>query len=201
MKLIVENLTIKRGGEEIVTGIAFEVNAGETLIVTGENGAGKSTTLRGVTGLLPLAQGTVRLFDETGKEFENPVREYCHYLGHQNGMKSALTVRENLLFWRGYNTHPDLAVDEALEEVELEHTADLPYHYLSSGQKRRVAIARLLVNDRPVWVLDEPTSGLDAHSVARFTALCQAFCQGGGILIAATHLDLGLNDTKQLVIG
>jgi len=200
MKLIVENLSLERGGQTIVSNISFEVHAGEALIVTGENGAGKSTTLRGVAGLLPISAGSITLLDETGKVFENPVKEYCHYLGHENSMKSALSVKENLEFWRNFCTEPDLTVEEALEEVGLVHTLDLPFHYLSSGQKRRVAIARLLITDRPIWILDEPTSGFDAHSVKMFSNLCQTFCEGGGILIAATHLDLDLGSAKTLEI-
>lgn len=201
MKLCVENMALTRAGQEIVSGVSFEVCAGEALVVTGENGAGKSTTLRGVAGLLPLAQGNVSLIDETGKAFENPVREYCHYLGHQNGMKPSLSVRENLDFWQKFMGENLLSIEEALEEVDLTHTLDLPYYYLSAGQKRRVAIARLLVSDRPVWILDEPTSGLDAQSVNLFTSLARAFVADDGILIAATHLPLGLENSKTLEIG
>ncbi len=194
-------MTIERGGEEIVSGISLELNSGEALVVTGENGSGKSTTLRGIAGLLPLASGDVTLTDETGKQFENPVREYCHYLGHQNGMKMALSVRENLEFWQEFMGEALLNVEQALEEVDLAHTIDLPFNYLSAGMKRRVAIARLLVSDRPIWILDEPTSGLDAQSVKLFTSLAKAFVEDDGILIAATHLPLGLERTKTLEIG
>lgn len=201
MKLSIEDIMIERAGQEIVSGISFELEAGEALIVTGENGSGKSTTLRGIAGLLPLGGGTVSLTDETGKAFENPVREYCHYLGHQNGMKMALTVRENLEFWQEFMGEALLSIEEALGEVDLAHTIDLPFNYLSAGMKRRVAIARLLVSDRPIWILDEPTSGLDAQSVNLFTALAKAFVEDDGILIAATHLPLGLEKTKTLEIG
>lgn len=200
MKLIVENLGITRGEHAIVSNVSFELQAGDALIVTGENGSGKSTTLRGVAGLLPLAQGTVTLLDENGKTFEGETREYCHYLGHQNGMKMALSVRENLDFWQKFCGEPHLTIEEALDEVDLAHTIDLPFSYLSAGMKRRVSIAKLLVTDRPIWIVDEPTAGLDAHSVKMFTGLCKAFCDGGGILIAATHLPLGLETEKKLHI-
>lgn len=201
MKLTVSNIAINRAGQEIVSDISFELSAGETLIVTGENGSGKSTTLRGIAGLLPLQDGSIELSDETGKQFEEPVREFCHYLGHQNGLKPSLTVRENLEFWQEFMGEAHLAIDEALDEVDLTHTLDLPYHYLSAGQKRRVAIARLLISDRPIWILDEPTSGLDAHSVNIFTGLAKTFVEDDGILIVATHLPLGLGKTKTLEIG
>jgi len=201
MKLIVENLSIQRAGLEIVAGISFELSGGEALIVTGENGSGKSTTLRGVAGLLPLAGGRIELSDDTGKAFEEPVREFCHYLGHQNGLKTSLTVRENLEFWQNFMGEAHLSVKEALDEVDLSHVVDLPFNYLSAGQKRRVAIARLLVSDRPVWILDEPTAGLDAQSVDIFSGLARNFCADDGILIAATHLPLGIDSTKTLEIG
>jgi len=201
MKLRVENMALSRAGHQVVGDVDFTLSAGEALIVTGENGSGKSTTLRGIAGLLPLTAGTISLVDETGKSFENPVREYCHYLGHQNGMKPSLSVRENLEFWQKFMGEKLLSVDEALEEVDLTHTLELPYHYLSAGQKRRVAIARLLVSDRPIWILDEPTSGLDAQSVSVFTSLAKTFVEDDGILIAATHLPLGLEKTQTLEIG
>ncbi len=201
MKLIVENLSIHRATQEIVSDISFELSSGEALIVTGENGSGKSTTLRGIAGLMPLNTGSIKLLDEKGKQFEGEIREYCHYLGHQNGMKPSLTVRENLDFWQKFCGDPDLTIEEALDEVDLAHTIDLPFSYLSAGMKRRVSIARLLVSDRPVWIVDEPTAGLDAQSVRMFTGLCHAFCEGGGILIAATHLPLGIETEKTLEIG
>lgn len=196
-----DNISINRGEQEIVSGISFELSAGDALIVTGENGSGKSTTLRGVAGLLPLSIGSISLRDENDKQFEGEMREYCHYLGHKNAMKSTLSVRENLEFWQQFCGDAHLTVEQALEEVDLLHTLDLPFHYLSAGQKRRVAIARLLVSDRPVWIMDEPTSGLDGHSVKTFTNLCHAFCAEGGILIAATHLPLGIETEKTLEIG
>ena len=201
MKLIVENLGLSRASQAVVSDITFELNAGDALIVTGENGSGKSTTLRGIAGLLPLTEGSITILDENGKQFEGETREYCHYLGHQNGMKPSLTVRENLDFWQKFCGEADLTIEEALEEVDLAHTIDLPFSYLSAGMKRRVSIARLLVSDRPIWILDEPTAGLDAHSVKMFTSLCHTFCDGGGILIAATHLPLGIETEKTLEIG
>jgi heme exporter protein A len=93
-----------------------------------------------------------------------------------------------------------MSIVEALDFVELPQVLDLPFGYLSTGMKRRTAIARLLINERPIWVLDEPTSGLDAKSSAMFTGLCQDHCANGGILIAATHLPLGIKDAKKLEI-
>ncbi len=201
MELSVSDIAVERSGNEIVSGISFDLVAGEALIVTGENGSGKSTTLRGIAGLLPLARGNVSLLDDTGKSFEGEMREYCHYLGHQNAMKPTLSVRENLEFWQKFLGHPELSVEQALDEVDLLHTLDLPYGYLSAGQRRRAAIARLLISDRPVWILDEPTAGLDRNSTKTFSALAREFCASGGILVVATHIPLGLKNTHSLEIS
>jgi len=198
VKLFVKNLTVERAGEAVVDNLAFQVEAGKAVFITGENGAGKSTALRAIAGLMPLAKGHVYLEDETGRRFGEPVREYCHYLGHKNGMKAALSVWENLKFWQDFYGDPVMEIHAALAIVELEHTADLPFHYLSAGQKRRAAIARLIASDRPVWILDEPTSGLDEASVRRFAQIAQTHCQEGGIVIAATHLDLGFPSSQNL---
>ena len=113
-------------------------------------------------------------------------------------MKPALTVSENLRFWRGFLGEAHLDVDEALDMVGLGDLGHLPFGYLSTGQRRRVAIARLVVSYRPLWLLDEPTSGLDRASEMQFTALMQAHREEGGIIVAATHQPLGLDDAVQL---
>ena len=116
-------------------------------------------------------------------------------------MKTALTVEENLVFWRQFNGEPHLEPDEALEMVGLGDIGHLPFGYLSTGQKRRVSIARLLVSYRPLWLLDEPTAGLDAASEAQFAALMQAHLEDGGMIMAATHLPLGLDGAQELRMG
>jgi len=199
MRLAVENLSGERGGELIFSGLSFALDPGQALLVTGLNGAGKSTLLRTVAGLLPAASGNVE-FSGGGETFPD-VQAACHYLGHLNGMKTALTVEENLAFWRTFLGGPRLSVDDALEAVGLSEIGHLPFGYLSTGQRRRTAIARLLVSHRPVWLLDEPTSGLDHASEARFSELMQTHLAEGGIIIAATHLPLGLGHARELRMG
>ncbi|MGE0281854.1 MAG: heme ABC exporter ATP-binding protein CcmA [Rhizobiaceae bacterium] len=195
MRLTITDLAGERGGETVFSGIGFSLEAGESLVVTGPNGAGKSTLLRVIAGLLPIAAG--RLDFKGDAEFPD-LASALHYLGHQNAMKTALTVNENLRFWQQFGGEPHLSVQDALETVGLGDIGHLPFAYLSTGQKRRAAIAKLLVNYRPVWLLDEPTAGLDRASEAQFTALMQAHCEDGGIVIAATHLPLGLEGVKTL---
>lgn len=208
MRLVAENLAGERGGEPVFSGVGFSLGAGEALTVTGPNGSGKSTLLRVVAGLLPAAGGRVGL--EGGEAFPT-VASASHYLGHLNAMKPALTVAENLGFWRdffgGAQDSPlasggeSLSIAEALDEVGLGAIGHLPFGYLSAGQKRRAAIARLLVAHRPVWLLDEPTAGLDKASDERFAGLMTAHLQSGGIIVAATHLPLGLEGVAELRMG
>ena len=198
MRLVADNLAGERGGDPVFDGVSFALGNGACLIVTGENGSGKSTLLRIVAGLLPPSHGVVRL-EDGGEEWPD-VMSACHYLGDRNAMKPALTVAENLLFRQQFLGHPFLTVEEALDEVGLPSVAALPFGYLSTGQRRRIAIASLLVSHRPVWLLDEPTAGLDLGSERRFSALMQAHIEDGGIIVAATHVPLGIEGAKELVM-
>lgn len=197
MRLIAETLGGERGGQTLFSGVDFALGEGESLTITGPNGAGKSTLLRIVAGLLPVAAGSVRI---DGGDFDS-VSGACHYLGHLNAMKPALTVTENLRFWQDFSGDARLGIPEALEAVDLGSIGYLPFGALSTGQRRRAAIAKLLVSFRPVWLLDEPTSGLDRASEGRFLELMQAHLREGGIILAATHLPLGLSESRQLVLG
>ncbi|MCB1450994.1 MAG: heme ABC exporter ATP-binding protein CcmA [Nitratireductor sp.] len=196
MKLIVENLAIDRGERRIFSGVNLAIAAGQALVVTGANGAGKSTLLKAIAGFLRPAEGRIAL--EGAGEAE--LREHCHYLAHDNALKPSLSVGENLLFWQSYlGAGP--YVETALQRIGLAHTIDLPAGFLSAGQKRRIAIARLLVSDRAVWLVDEPTAALDAASEKMFARLAMEHVAGGGILIAATHQELGLKDAIHLDMG
>jgi heme exporter protein A len=199
MRLIAENLSGERGGHTVFSGVEFSLGAGDALLVTGPNGSGKSTLLRVVAGLLPAAGGSVRL--EGGGESFPTVASAAHYLGHLNAMKPTLTVAENLSFWRDFCGDADVSVAEALETVGLGGIGHLPFGYLSTGQKRRASIARLLVSRRPLWLLDEPSAGLDAESERRFSALMEKHRAGGGMVLAATHLPLGIGGAAELRMG
>lgn len=198
MRLEAENLAGERGGEPVFSGIGFAVEAGGGLVVTGPNGAGKSTLLRVIAGLLPAAGGTLR-FEGDGEWAT--LDGATHYLGHQNAMKPALTVAENLRFWQAFRGGEHLSPGEALDMVGLGDIGHLPFGYLSTGQRRRVSIAKLLVSYRPVWLLDEPTSGLDKASERQFSALMRAHLEDGGLIVAATHIPLGLEGAGELRMG
>ena len=199
MRLIAEALSGGRGEEALFSTVDFELGHGDALLVTGPNGSGKSTLLRTIAGLLAPWSGGVRL-ESAGADWPS-VGAACHYLGHLNAMKTALTVAENLGFWASLLGEMRLDRAAALERVGLGGLGHLPFGYLSTGQKRRVAIARILMCHRPVWLLDEPTAGLDARSEKDFAALANDHLREGGIVIAATHLPLGLEGAKELRLG
>ena len=194
MRLIGADITIERGGRRLFSGLSFTASAGAALIVTGPNGAGKSSLLRAIAGLLRVAAGEIRL---EGGDAEQSLGEQAHYLGHADALKGALTAGENLTFWAamlgadGAPTAP-LSVAAALERVGLAHVMHFPVAALSAGQRRRVALARLLVAYRPLWLLDEPTAALDAAAQGRFGEIMRGHLAAGGLIVAATHAPLGL---------
>lgn len=197
LALAADGLACERGGRLVFHDLAFRVEAGEALVVTGPNGAGKSSLLRTIAGLIHPAAGRLALeggVDDLG------VAAQCHYFGHQDALKPALTVAETVAFWRDYLGSGALDVAAALAAVDLDHLADLPAGWLSAGQRRRLAFARLLASPRPLWLLDEPTAALDAASEARLIGHIATHLAGGGIAVIATHLPLGLPNTRGLRI-
>ncbi|MEC9369466.1 MAG: heme ABC exporter ATP-binding protein CcmA [Pseudomonadota bacterium] len=196
MQLIGEKLTCVRGGRTVFSGLSFKVAAGDGLLLTGPNGAGKSSLLRMIAGLLRPQAGTLRL---SRGPAERDIGELCHFIGHANGIKRVLTVEENLRFWSGYLGGE--GVDKALATLGLESIRDVPAALLSAGQARRLALARLLVAPRPLWLLDEPTVSLDAASQATFARLIRAHLASRGIVAAATHLPLGATFRRKLTLG
>jgi heme exporter protein A len=205
MRLSGRDVRCVRGGREVLAGLDFEVAAGETLAVTGPNGSGKTSLLRSIAGLLALTGGSI---DLEGGEPELTLPDQAHYLGHRDAMKPALTVLENLSFWRDFLggaasdplESPMQSPLESLRLVGLDHAALLPAAYLSAGQRRRLSIARLLAARRPIWLLDEPTSALDAAGQALFADVTRDHLTRGGIVVAATHAPLGVA-ARELRIG
>lgn len=200
MRLVAEGLSAKRGEDLIFQDISFEIARGEALVVKGANGSGKSTLLRVLAGLLPAETGTAKLL--AAAQPVERLGEACHYLGHRNAMKRELTVDENLTFWKAFfGDFPGgagVSIDEAAESVGLGSILHLPFGYLSAGQQRRMAMAKLLVAWRPVWILDEPTAALDVDAEKMFSGLVTAHLARGGIAIAATHQPLGLEGVREL---
>jgi heme exporter protein A len=186
-----------RGGREIFTDLDFAAASGEAMAVLGANGAGKTSLLRLIAGLLTAASGSITL---TGGANELSVAEQAHYLGHRDALKPALSVAENLAFWRDFLGGEAADHGAALAAVGLDHIAQLPAAYLSAGQRRRLSLARLLAVRRPLWLLDEPTAALDAAGQAMVTGLMRDHLAQGGLIVAATHTPLGIA-ARELHIG
>jgi len=189
MRLTVEDLACVRGGRPVFAGVSFAVAAGEAVVVLGRNGAGKSSLLRVLAGLLPAATGRIVL---DGGDAEASLAEQAHYVGHLDAQKASLTVTENLDFWTAFLGGDRARVPVALESVGLGSLADLPAAHLSAGQRRRLSLARLLTARLPVWLLDEPTAALDVAGQDLLAGLMREQLASGGLIVAATHAPLGL---------
>jgi heme exporter protein A len=192
-----EAVTIERGGRVVIDAVSFRVGAGDALVLTGPNGAGKTTLIRALAGFLTPSAGSIRV---NGGDAAQELATVCHYVGHRDAIKPKLTVAENIAFWSEYLNGSAVTVEPALDAVGLLELADIPAAYLSAGQKRRLGLARLLAAPRPIWLLDEPTTSLDAAHQRAFAALIERHRSGGGIIIAATHMDLGLADARSFAL-
>ncbi|MCK1399081.1 heme ABC exporter ATP-binding protein CcmA [Bradyrhizobium sp. 4] len=197
MQLSGHGVTCVRGGREVFSGLDFGAGSGEAVAVVGRNGSGKTSLLRLIAGLLIPAGGTIAL---DGGDSELTLPEQCHYLGHRDALKPALSVAENLTFWADFLGGERFDAGESLATVGLDHAADLPAAFLSAGQRRRLSLARLLAVRRPVWLLDEPTTALDVAGQDMFSGLMREHLGRGGLIVAATHAPLGI-DSRELRIG
>jgi heme exporter protein A len=205
MRLWGRNVKCVRGGRDVFSELNFEASSGEALAVVGANGAGKTSLLRMIAGLLPLSGGSIGL---EGGETELTLAEQAHYLGHRDPLKPALSVVENLSFWRDFIGGETADTQDTLKEktrqslaaVGLDHSIELPAAYLSAGQRRRLSIARLLLVQRPIWLLDEPGNALDALGQTMIAGLMRDQLARGGLIVATTHAALGIQ-AKELRIG
>jgi heme exporter protein A len=191
-----DTLAAFRAERLVFSDVGFSLAPGAALVLAGPNGSGKSTLLRLLAGLLRPAAGSLRWNGADALADLGAHAGRVAYLGHQDAIKPALSVRSNL---RLVGAPADIAL--ALESVGLAALAELPARLLSAGQRRRLALARLCVLDRTLWLLDEPSLGLDDASVARLGVLAARHRAGGGMVIAATHLPLPLPDAAVLRLG
>ena len=192
----VRGLEIRRGERQLFADLSLTVAAGQVALLTGPNGTGKTTLLMALAGIVRPEAGEVTFPSHRGEDGTRPA---MHLLGYQQGIKPRLTVLENLSFWRQVNGSGGLAPQAALSETGITSLAQLEAGYLSSGQLRRLALARLLVTPRPIWLLDEPSATLDSAGEALLVRLIEAHRLSGGIAIIATHQVLALSEGAGIV--
>jgi heme exporter protein A len=187
------NLHLWRGDLHVLRGVGFSLEAGRCLQVTGPNGAGKSTLLRALSGLLPLEEGTVRWRGQDVAKDRYAFHAELAWLGHGNALKGDLTARENLRYSAGLRRAlTPASMDAALAAVGFPHQDGRLCRQMSAGQQRRVALARVLLLECPLWMLDEPTSNLDTRGSAMFGALLEGHLERGGAAVIVTHHGLVL---------
>jgi heme exporter protein A len=192
-RLDVTDLACHRGGRQVFEGVSFRLEAGELLELRGPNGSGKSSLLRLMAGIDEPSRGVIKL---TGAEYRN---EALHLIGHGEASKPVLTVLENLQFWADFLGGGDVA--SSLPVFNMQTLADVPASLLSEGQRRRLALTRLVLVKRPLWLLDEPSVGLDQSAATQLRNVMQNHLAQGGMIIASTHVDLGLTAHQTLQLG
>ncbi len=198
MELILDNLACRRAGRLVYRDLGFQVEAGQAAALRGPNGVGKSTLLRQLAGLIPVAGGDARLGEVSLLRDRQGFQERVAYAGHLDAVKPALSVGENLAIWAGIHGNDAARAEAALARFGLDGIAARPAAQCSAGQKRRLGLARLLVADRPLWLLDEPTVSLDRDAAALVADLVRDHIAAGGMALIATHVDLGLGDIPTL---
>jgi heme exporter protein A len=189
----VKNLTARL----LFSYLDFTVKSGDYVELRGPNGAGKSSLLRLLAGLLPQSAGDIAL--DSKSIADEPLSTQLHFIAHDMAMKAAMTVRENLQFWCDVLGGKD--INSALTAFALEPLKDDPVQLLSAGQRRRLALSRLFVAKRPLWLLDEPATALDQNSIATLHGHMKQHITDGGMIIAAVHGDTGLTPSQTIDLG
>ena len=177
-------LAVSRGGRRLFSDLSLSLGAGSACALTGANGTGKTSLLRAVAGLVTLDAGTVGFI---GMDPVEARASGLHLIGHQDGLKPGRTTREELDFWSLWSGGSEAQSRAAIQALDLTSLLDLEVRRLSAGQRKRVALARLLAAPRPLWLLDEPLSPLDAGWRSRFGAMMAEHLAGGGMILAAVH--------------
>lgn len=200
--LDVSGLACARGNRGVFKGLDFRIASGEALALEGPNGAGKTSLLRLLAGFLTPLAGTILLTMKDGRSIADPEERgrLIGWLAHQDGLKMQLTACENLAFYARLYGKPQSDLERALDDVGLARARDLPGQYLSAGMKKRLALARLKLSGRPLWLMDEPLAALDVAAKALAADMIRVHCAHGGMVIAATHEPLGL-DCAKLTLG
>jgi heme exporter protein A len=188
-QLVVQNLACERGGRRLFSGLSFTLEAGAAVLVRGPNGAGKSSLLRVIAGLLPAVSGQVTTSGPVALSNE------------QLALDSALPLAEALGFWAEQDGQGQAAVTDALARLDAAHLAQVPVRMLSTGQRKRASLARVIASAAPVWLLDEPVNGLDVQSIPLLEAAIADHRAAGGVVLAVSHQPLNLSGATIVEIG
>jgi heme exporter protein A len=193
-RLKVVDLSCVRDDRVLFSDLSFSIEPHQIVLVEGRNGCGKTTLLRTLCGIRPLDEGEVtwcgKPLDRMGPEYHAELA----YVGHHDGVKRDLTAQENLQTHLSLGKGSGVEIDDALEQVELAGYEESLAGSLSAGQRRRLALARLLISDSPLWILDEPLTSLDRHGIGVFKDLMRRHSESGGMVILTAHHDLAFED-------
>ncbi|MCE2516322.1 MAG: heme ABC exporter ATP-binding protein CcmA [Alphaproteobacteria bacterium] len=206
--LDVQHLTVRRASATIISGMVFTLAQGTALLVTGANGSGKTSLLRGLAGLLPVDQGTILINGRPAGEDPLTDKDDMIYIGHRDGLSSGLTAAENIRFWatcRGMNATPD-QLTEAFDALGIVHLMASETRHLSEGQRKRVGLVRLALDHQlnrhratqSLWLMDEPLTAIDSAAAALLARLINAHTAAGGSVVMTTHADIALDRARHL---
>jgi heme exporter protein A len=197
--LDIKNLSVIRGNKSLISNLSFSVMPGDLIQVEGQNGSGKTTLLRVLAGLGVADAGSVCWNQIAIEKNREEYHSQLLYIGHQTGVKRELSALENVQFYQSLHNNrvSDEMIYAALAKVGLAGREDIPVMHLSAGQQRRVALVRLWLSDKKLWILDEPLTAIDKRGVSILEALFGAHVEQGGMLVFTTHQDL-FSDSKRL---
>ncbi len=196
--LQINDLTCIRDDRVLFEHLNLSLDIGQMLLVEGRNGSGKTSLLRILTGLTLADEGDILWDGQSISRLTADYYEQVNYVGHHDGVKRELTCLENLRLVRAMGKPSELDLDDALERVNLYRYGDTPVSNLSAGQKRRLALSRLLVADSKLWILDEPFTSLDKKSMASFETMFEQHLRQNGMIVMTSHHDIDMSESNLL---